>query len=101
MTRTCNLPQVLLNCTVELPHRHRAGELRLDATVAAHEERPGLRGQVPLLVPGVVALVRVVAGVDLDVDEPDVRAGEPLPRSIDDVDDRSAGSARAPARRGE
>jgi hypothetical protein len=37
-----SLVQARPDCDDKLPHRHRAAELRLDPSVAANEERPGL-----------------------------------------------------------
>src|SRR5207248_6433911 len=96
-----NLPQVTPDCGLELTYRHRARELRLDPPVRADEERPRLRGQMPFLVPAVEALPRIVAGVDLDVDEANSGPREATPCRIDDVDDWAARPARAPTRRRE
>src|SRR5947209_20451142 len=91
----------MLDCGIELAGRHRARELRLDASVRADEKRPRLRRQVPFLVPAVETLPRIVTGIDLDMDEANGGSREAAARSIDDVDDRAARSAGTPARRRE
>src|SRR5947208_11225161 len=93
-----NLPQVTPDCAIELPRRHRARELRLHAAVGTDEERPRLRREVPLLVPAVESLAWIVPGIDLDVDEADTGPGEPAACRILDVDERTEGPARTPAR---
>src|SRR5689334_3664433 len=100
-TRTLNLPQVPADCAVEFVHRNGACELRLDASVAADHERPRLGGQVPLSVPRVETLTRVIPGIYLDMDEANARAGECPAFMIDNIHDWPACSAGAPARRGE
>src|SRR5204862_6829827 len=84
----------------ELPHRDRPLELRLHAAVSTHEERPRFGAQTPLPHPAIVAERRAVPLVDLDVDEAHARA-ESAPDGFDDVDDRTAGAARAETRRRE
>src|SRR5436305_12777198 len=79
----------------ELADRHRPLELRLDATVGADEERPRLGREPPLVHEAVQPRRGVVPPVDLDVDEADARLAEAATGGIDDVDDGTAGPARA------
>src|SRR5256714_8698159 len=85
----------------ELADRDRPLELRLDATVGADEERPRLRREPPLAHEGVQPQRGVVPPVDLDVDEPDIRAAQATTHGVDDVDDGAAGPAGAELRRRE
>src|SRR5918912_3415498 len=83
---------------LELPGRDRAFELSPDPPATVDDERPGLCAEAPLPHPAVVAPGRAVVRVDLDVDEADTAPLESSPNVVDDVDDRSAGAARAVAR---
>src|SRR6266704_471615 len=74
----------------ELPDGDAALELRLDPPVAADQERPGLSGKMPLADPTILPVARIIAFVDLHVDEPEVRSGEAPSHPVDHVDNRTA-----------
>src|SRR2546430_11817456 len=80
--------------TLELGLRDRSLELRLDAAVAADQERPWLARQTPLADPLIFALGRIVVSIDLDVDEADPGAGEGPTNAVADVDNPAARPAR-------
>src|SRR5881296_1140461 len=67
----------------------------------ADEKHPRFALQAPLAHPAVVASGRIVAVIDLDVDEADGRARKLPAHTRDDVDDGTACSARAELRRRE
>src|SRR5947209_19009137 len=80
--------------TLELGLRDRSLELRLDAAVAADEERPWLARQTPLADPLIFALGRIVVSVDLDMDEADPGAGEGPTNAVGHVDHGTGRAAR-------
>src|SRR5919204_991544 len=110
LLRRCALPATLRICPfalaeqppdrrLELAYRDGPLELRLDPAVTADDERPRLRSEAPLAHPAVVAERGAVVREDLDVDEADAGPLESSPHVVDDVDDWTARSARAVARR--